>query len=258
MLRVGALSGRPSARSRRRIRLAPMASYEVNAYGAEVKVRDPGIVVLFFFLTLGFLIYPQVWYYRINRELRDFGRVYRDEKLADSNPVLSVLAVTLGALLIVPPIVSWWKCTGRIRRAQGIAQERADQRLAHLRHVHRDRSSSRPSASGSPPTCRAASNGIWRKYPAVEAGGAVAQVLRRADDDRRDGHAARAAETTASPVALAPSSRAAPPRPTASPSRGPCGTRRGRACPRPRTRPPRWSSPAPWRRPWAPRSRSRG
>ena len=177
-----------------------MASYEVNAYGAEVKVRDPGIVVLFFFLTLGFLIYPQVWYYRINRELRDFGRVYRDEKLADSNPVLSVLAVTLGALLIIPPIVSWWKCTGRIRRAQGIAQEPSliNGWLIFAMYVGMIVFS--PVGLGIPAYVQSGLNGIWRKYPAVEAGGAVAQVTARRRD-RCDGHAARAAEDDRDPVA---------------------------------------------------------
>jgi len=82
--------------------------------GARAKVRDEGLVVLWTVLTLG--IYNGVWYYRINREMRDFGRVHGDEKLANTNPVLSILAVTLGALVIVPAIVSYWKTTGRIRR----------------------------------------------------------------------------------------------------------------------------------------------
>jgi hypothetical protein len=84
--------------------------------GARAKVRDEGLVLLWTILTLG--IYNLVWYYRINREMRDFGRSHGDEKLAGSNPVLSILAVTIGALVIVPPIVSYWKTTGRIRRMQ--------------------------------------------------------------------------------------------------------------------------------------------
>ncbi len=85
--------------------------------GARAKVRDEGLVVLWTILTLG--IWTTVWYYRINREMRDFGRAHGDERLADSNPVLSVVAITLGALVIVPAIVSYWKTTGRIRRMQG-------------------------------------------------------------------------------------------------------------------------------------------
>jgi hypothetical protein len=84
--------------------------------GARAKVRDEGLVVLWTILTLG--IYTLVWYYRINREMRDFGRAHGDEKLANSNPVLSILAVTIGALIIVPAIVSYWKTTGRIRHMQ--------------------------------------------------------------------------------------------------------------------------------------------
>lgn len=62
--------------------------------GARAKVRDEGLVVLWTVLTIG--IWTLVWYYRINREMRDFGRSHGDEKLANSNPVLSILAVTLG------------------------------------------------------------------------------------------------------------------------------------------------------------------
>jgi hypothetical protein len=98
-----------------------MAAREVvMPNGARAKVRDEGLVLLWHVLTLG--IYNWFWYYRINREMRDFGRAHGDDQLADSNPVLSILAVTIGGLLIVPPIVSWWKCTGRIRRMQRLCK----------------------------------------------------------------------------------------------------------------------------------------
>ena len=94
-----------------------MAAKEVvMPSGARAKVRDEGLVVLWTVLTLG--IYNIVWYYRINREMRDFGRAHGDEKLSDTNPILSILAVTIGALVIVPALVSYWKTTGRIRRMQ--------------------------------------------------------------------------------------------------------------------------------------------
>jgi hypothetical protein len=99
-----------------------MAAPEVQMQGGgHAKIRDPGIVALFFALTLGFLVYPQVWYYRINRELRDYGESKDDTELSGSNPVLSVLAVTVGAILIVPPFVSWYKTTQRIKKAQALA-----------------------------------------------------------------------------------------------------------------------------------------
>jgi hypothetical protein len=94
-----------------------MAAREVvMPSGARAKVRDEGLVVLWSILTLS--IYVYVWYYRINREMRDFGRSHGDEKLANSNPTLSILAVTLGGLVIVPALVSYWNTTGRIRRMQ--------------------------------------------------------------------------------------------------------------------------------------------
>jgi hypothetical protein len=74
------------------------------------------VVVILCVVTLG--IYSVVWYYMINRELRDLGRARDDLKLGETRPWLSVLAVTLGALLIVPPLVSYYKTTGRMRRAQ--------------------------------------------------------------------------------------------------------------------------------------------
>ncbi len=98
-----------------------MASYEVDTYGATVRRRDPGVVLVLSVVTLG--IYNLIWYYRINRELRDFGRVYRNEYLAKEKPWLSVLAVTLGGILIIPAIVSYWRTTARIRRAQEILGE---------------------------------------------------------------------------------------------------------------------------------------
>lgn len=99
-----------------------MASPEVSLTAdSRAKIRDPAMVMVWFFLTLGFLVYPQVWYYRINRELRDYGEARGDAELAESNPVMSVLAVTLGALIIIPPFVSYYRCTQRIKRAQELS-----------------------------------------------------------------------------------------------------------------------------------------
>ena len=97
-----------------------MAAPELDVGGARVRERDVGLVGLWHVLTLG--IYNWFWYYAINRELRDFGEARGDAELAKGNPALSVLAVTLGWLLIVPPFVSWWRCVRRIQRAQGIAE----------------------------------------------------------------------------------------------------------------------------------------
>ncbi|WP_432096372.1 DUF4234 domain-containing protein [Streptomyces sp. bgisy100] len=64
-------------------------------------------------ITLG--IYHLVWYYKVNRESRDLDR------RIEVDPVVSVLAVTLGALLIVPPFVSVYKTGTRIARMQQAA-----------------------------------------------------------------------------------------------------------------------------------------
>jgi len=62
-------------------------------------------------LTLG--IYHLVWYYKINRETRDLGVI--------ANPGVSVLAITLGALLLVPPFASYYQTGDRIAQAQRAA-----------------------------------------------------------------------------------------------------------------------------------------
>lgn len=61
-------------------------------------------------ITLG--IYHFVWYYKVNREARDF-----DERI-EVDPMLSVLAVTVGWLVIVPPFVSVYNTGLRIARMQ--------------------------------------------------------------------------------------------------------------------------------------------
>ena len=52
---------------------------------APVKVRNPWAVALLPIVTLG--IYHLVWWYRINRELRDYG--YAKERDLGQNPTNS-------------------------------------------------------------------------------------------------------------------------------------------------------------------------
>lgn len=61
-------------------------------------------------ITLG--IYHLVWYYKINNEAR---RYLGDDKIS---PGISLLAITLGAFLIIPPFVSIYKTGSRIARMQ--------------------------------------------------------------------------------------------------------------------------------------------
>ena len=85
--------------------------------GGPVKVRNPWAVALLPFVTFG--IYHLVWWYRINRELRDFGRA-RGRDLGQ-NPTASVLALFPGGLLIVPALVSYWRGTKRVQEAARVA-----------------------------------------------------------------------------------------------------------------------------------------
>ena len=83
----------------------------------RVKLRNPLGVVGLSLITLG--IYYIFWWYFINREMRDFGRA-RNTDLGQ-NPGNSVLAITLGALIIVPALVSLWRTSDRIQRSQETA-----------------------------------------------------------------------------------------------------------------------------------------
>jgi hypothetical protein len=90
---------------------------QISPSNAVVKVRDPLGVVGLGLVTLG--IYVFFWWYFINREMRDFGQV-RGTDLGQ-NPGNSVLAVTLGVLIIVPAIVSMWTTSERVSKAQAVA-----------------------------------------------------------------------------------------------------------------------------------------
>jgi len=77
--------------------------------GTTVKIRNPFLVFVWSLVTLG--IYYLVWYYKINRELRDASGV-------NVSPIVAVLAVTVGWIVIVPPFVSWYRTFTRISDAQ--------------------------------------------------------------------------------------------------------------------------------------------
>jgi hypothetical protein len=84
---------------------------------ARAKMRNPLGVVGLSIITIG--IYYCFWWYFINREMRDFGRA-RGTDLGQS-PGNSVLALTLGALIIVPALVTLWRTSDRIQRSQEVA-----------------------------------------------------------------------------------------------------------------------------------------
>jgi len=85
--------------------------------GASAKIRNPLGVLGLGLITLG--IYHVFWWYFINREMADLGRANRRPELGD-NPIMSALAVTLGALIVVPPFVSFWRTLKRIETSQNL------------------------------------------------------------------------------------------------------------------------------------------
>ena len=85
--------------------------------GRTAKVRHPWAVPLLSVITLG--IYYLVWYYKINREMSDWGEQNKVD--IGLSPGMSVLAVTIGAFLIIPPFVSIWGTGKRMQLAQRCA-----------------------------------------------------------------------------------------------------------------------------------------
>jgi Domain of unknown function (DUF4234) len=91
----------------------------VDRAAVNVKHRRVWSVVLLTVVTFG--IYGVVWYYRINRELRDFGAAHGDAELGASRPWRSVVAVTIGAIVVVPRLISLLRLTRRVQAAERIA-----------------------------------------------------------------------------------------------------------------------------------------
>jgi len=88
-----------------------MMADELPVGTGSIKRRDPWGTFLLGIVTLH--IYHFVWYYMINREIRD----HSGEKIK-VDPVLSVLAVTIGWLILVPPLVSMYRTANRVRAVQ--------------------------------------------------------------------------------------------------------------------------------------------
>jgi len=79
--------------------------------GRAGKTRNIWLVWLLWpLITLG--IYHLVWWYKINREARDFDENIKVE------PVLSLLALVPGAIIIIPPFVSVYRTGERIGQMQ--------------------------------------------------------------------------------------------------------------------------------------------
>jgi drug/metabolite transporter (DMT)-like permease len=81
---------------------------DVPLNGSIVKIRHPFAPIVLSIITLG--IYGLYWYYAVNKELEVSG-----QKVA---PVISLLAITFGVILVIPPFVSLYNTADRIRRTQ--------------------------------------------------------------------------------------------------------------------------------------------
>lgn len=86
--------------------------------GVGFKRRNPWGVFALTIVTLG--IYYVVWWYKINNEMRNAG--------TSNDPLVATLAVTLGGILVIPPIVSAYKTADRIKQTQ--ERQQATDRMA--------------------------------------------------------------------------------------------------------------------------------
>jgi Domain of unknown function (DUF4234) len=88
---------------------------QIPGAGTTAKIRHPLGVIGLSLITLG--IYGLFWWYFINREMADLGQANGVPELGD-NPVLSVVALSIGSLIIIPPFVTWWRTAKRVETAQ--------------------------------------------------------------------------------------------------------------------------------------------
>ena len=79
------------------------------------KIRNPLGIIGLTIITLG--IYGIFWYYYLNKELAEMGKARNTDELGTS-PGTSVLAVTLGAFILVPPFVSVYRTWDRKCKAE--------------------------------------------------------------------------------------------------------------------------------------------
>ncbi len=82
------------------------------------KLRNPLGIIGLSIITFG--IYSIVWYYKVNKELAAIGQAKGTEECG-TNPVTSVIAVTLGAFILVPPFVSAYKFCTRLSAGERVS-----------------------------------------------------------------------------------------------------------------------------------------
>lgn len=88
---------------------------QIQGSSYQGKKRHPLGIIGLSLITLG--IYYIVWYYKVNKEMAEMGRARGTDELGTS-PGTSVIAITLGALVIVPAFFSIYKTCARLQAAE--------------------------------------------------------------------------------------------------------------------------------------------
>ncbi len=104
-----------------------MAQEVVFGDGGAGKIRSFWVGFGLAVVTIGF--YYWFWYYFVNDELKDIGVSRDDQKLGQSSPGLSVTAVVLGSVVIIPPLLSVYNYGQRIKRAQRLVGVRPEHQI---------------------------------------------------------------------------------------------------------------------------------
>jgi uncharacterized protein DUF1707/uncharacterized protein DUF4234 len=142
---------------------------QITDRGKTAKIRSPWALPLFAIITLG--IYYLVWYYKVNREMSDWGEQHKVD--LGTSPGMSVIAITLGGILIIPPFVSIWGTGKRMQLSQRVADVHGGSGLLwFVLHII-------PIVSLFAPTyLQSELNKVWetREEPMIGPGGAVGQL----------------------------------------------------------------------------------
>lgn len=91
---------------------------EIVFQGADVKIRHPWGIWALGIITLG--IYHLVWWYKINREMRDYSAAAGQP--LGNDPTASLLALFPGGIIVVPAIWTIVTTSRRIRQVREMAE----------------------------------------------------------------------------------------------------------------------------------------
>lgn len=104
-----------------------MAQTVVLGQGANGKVRSFWAGFGLSVITLG--IYGYFWYFMVNDELKKVGLAKGDEKLGNSEPGMSVVALISGFFVIIPTFITMFRYGKRIQHAEQLAGIPAEKQI---------------------------------------------------------------------------------------------------------------------------------